>query len=407
MAGRLRRIRAHPAFHPGAVGEALRERLGWGVVNGDHRAHLNAAVEWLVRSQDVTPDGGFARGYSLVWSQYFRDKGWQPSYPETTGYIIPTFFAAAHHLGRPELASRAERAADWEIEVQLPSGAVQGGVIGQGRSPAVFNTGQVMLGWVCALNESGDERFARALRGSARYLLGVMDEDGVWRKGNSRFARDDSTLYNTRTAWALAETGAALEEPEFLMAAAKNLRWAAGRQSTNGWLPDCCLADPHVPLLHTTAYAIRGLLEGGRVLEDERLIACAALASEHLAEKVGIDGWMSGKHAEDWSPAAKWTCLTGQAQMANNWMRLHSITGEAKWLEPVPRVLQFLKSTQNLTSRDPGLRGGIKGSNPISGGYGRFEVLNWATKFFVDALIRDEQIHEGGAQLHAAQFDLA
>jgi hypothetical protein len=396
-----------PALHPGAVREAMRERLSRGMVDGDHRPHLNGAVDWLVRSQDVTPDGGFARGYSLLWNDYFRSKGWQPPYPETTGYIIPTFFAAAHHLGRPDLAARAERAADWEIDVQLPSGAVQGGVIGQVKSPAVFNTGQVMLGWLCALRESGRHRFAHALHRAGRYLVDVMDVDGVWRRGNSQFARGDSTLYNTRTAWALAEAGVILEEPEFSSAAAKNLRRAAERQRANGWLPDCCLADPLRPLLHTTAYAIRGLLEGGRVLGEERLIACAALASERLVEKVGIDGWMSGKHAEDWSGATKWTCLTGQAQMANIWMRLYSITGEAKWLEPIPRVLHFLKSTQNLTSRDPGLRGGIKGSYPVTGDYGRFEVLNWATKFMADALIRDELIHERGAPVNVAQFDLA
>src|SRR5688572_2721233 len=35
---------------------------------------------------------------------------------------------------------------------------------------------------------------------------------------------------------------------------------------------DCCLTDPFRPLLHTTAYAIRGLLEGGRVRSEERRV---------------------------------------------------------------------------------------------------------------------------------------
>jgi len=41
-------------------------------------------------------------------------------------------------------------------------------------------------------------------------------------------------------------------------------------------------------------------------------------------------------------------------------------------------------------SDSPGLRGGVKGSCPFDGDYGRYEVLNWATKFFVDALLLDE-----------------
>ena len=78
--------------------------------------------------------------------------------------------------------------------------------------------------------------------------------------------------------------------------------------------------------------------------------------------------------------------------MANNWMRLAEITGDGKWLEPVPAVLAFLKRSQNRTSRDSGLRGGIKGAWPLGGGYGAYEVLSWATKFFADALMRHEAI---------------
>jgi hypothetical protein len=66
--------------------------------------------------------------------------------------------------------------------------------------------------------------------------------------------------------------------------------------------------------------------------------------------------------------------------------------GDRGWLEPVPAVLAFVKSTQNRTSAVAGLRGGIKGSWPLDGDYGRYEVLNWATKYFVDALIRHQRI---------------
>lgn len=116
---------------------------------------------------------------------------------------------------------------------------------------------------------------------------------------------------------------------------------------------------------------------------------------------------MPGRYDREWKPAAPWSCLTGQAQMANNWMRLHLVTGDRSWLEPVSRVLAFLESTQNRTSSDPGLRGGIKGSWPVDGGYGRFEVLNWATKYFADALLRWRQIEAGRGGARAQPFRLA
>ena len=45
--------------------------------------HLSAAIKWLETAQDATTDGGVAGRYSL-------SSGWSSSYPETTGYIIPT-----------------------------------------------------------------------------------------------------------------------------------------------------------------------------------------------------------------------------------------------------------------------------------------------------------------------------
>jgi uncharacterized protein YyaL (SSP411 family) len=400
----MRTARSSPILAPVSLLEEWRLRVGGHPADERHLPHLVEAVDWLARAQDATPDDGFARGYSLTWNVYFAGQGWQPSYPETTGYIIPTLYAASRFLARPELAERATRAARWESRIQLESGAVQGGVVGQPVSPSVFNTGQVLFGWLAAWRETGDGAFAESARRAGRFLADALEPDGHWRRGNSKFARAGSTLYNARVAWALAEAGVALQEPDFVDAAARNLRAVVALQHANGWFPDCCLTDPARPLLHTIAYTVRGLLEGGRVLEDEALVRSAALASEALAARVGATGWMAGRYAEDWRDAVRWSCLTGEAQMANNWMRLAEITGERRWLEPVPRVLGFLKSTQNRTAGDPGLRGGIKGSAPVSGGYGSYEILNWATKYFADALMRDERQRTGAGPVSATHF---
>jgi len=392
--GRLRAIR--PLLNPIALAEGWRESLEGYPADPEHEPHLVAAIAWLARAQDATPDGGISRAFTLAWHPHFGRRGWQPPYPETTGYIIPTFYAAARRLGCPGLSVRAERAARWEIDIQLPTGAARGGVLGEPESPAVFNTGQVLLGLLAAFEKTAQGSFADAARRAARYLVAMLEGDGHWRKGNSRFARADATLYNTRTAWALAEAGLRLADASFTDAAARNLRAAAALQAPNGWLPYCCLTDPERPLLHTLAYAIRGLLEGGRVLNDARLVHAAERAARPLVAAVRGDGWMPGRYRSDWSAAVRWSCLTGQAQMANNWIRLAEITGDPQWVEPVPAVLGFLKRTQNRHSAEPGVRGGIKGAWPVGGDYGAYEVLNWATKFFADALMRHEAIQTNG-----------
>jgi hypothetical protein len=69
------------------------------------------------------------------------------------------------------------------------------------------------------------------------------------------------------------------------------------------------------------------------------------------------------------------------------WLRLDQIAAETKYRDAARRLVRYLETTQDLEARDPGVRGGVAGSYPRSGEYGPFEFLNWAAKFFVDALL--------------------
>ncbi|MBF0128020.1 MAG: hypothetical protein HQM02_12530, partial [Magnetococcales bacterium] len=161
-----------PFFTRTARRERRRERDGTAIVVRDNRFHVREAVDWLIRAQESSPDRGVARGYSLTWSQHFDARGWQPSYPETTGYIIPTFFDCARYLNDADLGRRALEMAHWEMAVQLPSGAVMGGTVDRRPpTPAVFNTGQVILGWLRAHRESGEKAFLEAARRAGAFLV--------------------------------------------------------------------------------------------------------------------------------------------------------------------------------------------------------------------------------------------
>src|SRR6266487_782375 len=151
MVAGLRLVRAHPVLNPAAFEESWRERGGY-AVDPDHRPHLVAALDWLAGAQDASGEGGVARGYSLAWNPAFGSRAWQPADPGATGDIIPMLYGAARHLRRPGLVERAARG---ELELQLPSGAVRGGVVGERTAPGVFNTGRVLLAWLAAFAESG------------------------------------------------------------------------------------------------------------------------------------------------------------------------------------------------------------------------------------------------------------
>lgn len=359
--------------------------------------HIRAAVQWLCRAQDVSGDGGVARSYSLVYNPFFKRRGWTPSYPETTGYIIPTFFDYFRLTGDREIFARAVRMVEWESRVQMKSGAVMGGTVDAAPSPAIFNTGQVIFGWTRAYVETGNAAFLNSAARAGDFLIREQDPDGAWRKKLSNFAtsRIDTYVYNTRTAWALLYLHSVTNEPGFRDAAVRNMEFALTQQLENGWFRNNCLYSPAEPLLHTIAYSIRGILESGILLKDQRYINAAKKAADALMLNLRSDGSLSGRFNDRWEPRTDWSCLTGNAQTGIIWGRLYQTTGETKYLEPLKRVNGFLKSVQLMGAKNPDLYGGITGSYPVNGVYGKHEILNWAVKFFIDSLMMEDSIAAG------------
>ena len=351
------------------------------------RVHLDAAVDWLCRAQDAVTGGGVSRSYCVAWQRFFRTAGWLPAYPETTGYIIPTVFDCARRGNDDALRRRAIAMADWEIAVQMPSGAVQGGVIGMPPTPAVFNTGQVIFGWVRAAQETGDSRYTAAAERAGTFLVEHQDPDGVWRRGVSQHARAGTQTYNTRVAWALVDLGHLTGDRRFHEAGVHNVATAVASQLPNGWFPANCLDDDTAPLTHTIAYAMRGVLETGAGAGEPRFIDAACRTADALLACQRTDGSFAGRYDRTWQPAVRWSCLTGNAQIALNCLRLAEITGREPYARAAARALRFVASVQDLTATNPGVRGGVAGAYPIFGDYGSFEYLNWAAKFFVDALL--------------------
>ena len=369
---------------------SLKDAFGIGLtVPTANRIHLDAAIAWLKHAQDVTGNGGVAQTYLV------RSQRWAPSYPETTGYIIPTFYRYAALAGDEDALIRARRMADWEIEIQHPTGGVLAGALGDSDRPTVFNTGQVIFGWVRAFEEEGDERYRQAAVRAADWLIKTMDADGCWRKFGSPMTGKHINTYNTRTAWSLARVHDITGDRAYLKAAVRNAEWAMTKRNERGWLDQNCLQDNTQPFTHTIAYAMRGLLEIGAAAGRDDFLAAARVIGDAMIAALPADGRLPGRFNEHWKPTVKWSCLTGDCQLGINWGRLYQITSEEHYQEATSRILGFVKKTQSLSGADTDTRGGIKGSFPINGGYHPWQYPNWATKFYADALMVDMAITSG------------
>lgn len=367
-----------------ALKQTLKDSLGLGLIaprSSDE--HLRATMAWLCRAQDAAGGGGVARMFHLR-------TGWGAAYPETTGYIIPTFYDFACWSGDQAYAERANRMAEWESMIQMPDGAVQGGTIADKPTPAIFNTGQVLFGWRAAYLQTGSNTYRESLTRAADYLVSVQDHDGAWRRNLSAFcdAPVDSYAYNVRSAWALWLAGDSLNDNRYQQAARNNLEYVLSLSRPNGWVEKNCLNDPIRPLLHTIAYTHQGMLELGIRAGNDDAVSTVVNGSIALRDCYRRHGTLHGRYDATWQPASTWRCLTGEAQTAIVWYRLGQVTGDKSWHHSAKMLVGGLKRTQVLAG-EPGITGGVKGSFPIHGWYGKYEYLNWAAKFLADALLLD------------------
>jgi hypothetical protein len=361
----------------------------------DATRHIREIIDWLKRAQDAGADRGVS--YGVLFGEDF-----DVSYPETTGYICSSFVEQERLTGESELLTRAIEMGDWEIAVQLPEGAVMGGKFNTSPTPAVFNTGMVLLGWSALVLRTGEERFRAAAARASDWLLSVQEPDGRWVRGNSKYANPGGTLYNVMAAWGLCEAGVALGEERYVQGAIRNAEYCLSRQHPNGWLPDCCLSNVDEPLLHTLAYSMQGLLGIGRLTRRDDLIAGAQKLADAQLLIMSPEGFLPGRQRQDFTAAADWCCLTGSAQTSAVWSQLYQLRHDQKYRTAVEVVNRYLMARHDVRNPDLRLRGGVPGSWPVWGGYGRLQILNWATKFLLDALTLEGVIRDasGAARLH-------
>ncbi len=349
-------------------------------------AAIAAMTQWLCDAQDgsASHDGGFARHYD-------PRSGWSPSYPETTGYIVPTLIDESARTGNAALAERARRATDWLCDIQFDDGAFQGGMITElPKARVTFNTGQILLGLAASAKHFDDARYREAARRAAQWLVDTQDEDGAWRRFGSPFTEQGEKAYETHVSWGLLEADRVVPGHGFGAAALRQIGWALTKQdASNGWFADNCLARPDAPLTHTIGYVLRGVVEGYRHTPEPRLLAAANATAAAIAAIVAPDGRLAGRLTNRWEAAVDWVCLTGTVQIAHSFLLLDALNGDNRLGDTARRMNAYVRRTVRLDG-PVGVRGGVKGSHPIQGGYGHFEYLNWAAKFAIDAL-RAEQ----------------
>jgi len=356
------------------TGRITKDVLGLPQVVGVLQDHLAAAISWLKQAHDVSPDDGVSWGYSLKG-------GWRPSYRETSGYIAVTFFEVAKHLNDGDSWQRAARISKWLVQVQNADGSISDPRYGSGG--IVFDTGQVLLGLIRAFEETQEPCFLQAAEQAGDWLVEVADAQGRWTR-NTHFGIPH--VYNTRVAWALLKLNTLSKNPDRERVARANLDWALSQQR-DGWFEQCAFKPGVAPFTHTIAYAIRGLLESGLLLGEQKYIVAAIRGADAVISHIHSDGFIPGQIDTAGRAQGRYCCLTGNCQMAIVWLKLFAITEARCYYQAGAASLRYVMSCQDICTPDANIRGAVKGSQPIWGRYTRLSYPNWATKFLIDGLL--------------------
>jgi folate-dependent phosphoribosylglycinamide formyltransferase PurN len=383
------RVYAARPWRPGRARFLLRNAFGYPERKpNDERDHLVAAATWLQAAQDSQPDGGISGRYRL-------NSGWSSSYPETTGYAIPTLLALAEALGESRFHERARKAVEFLLSVQLPSGGFPGmEITAESSEPSAFNTAQIIHGLLAWHAATGDPQVLEAALRAGEWLVSIQEPDGSWIR---HYYGGVACDYAAHLSCWIAELGVYTDEPRFLDSAARHLDWVLSHiECETGWFQRAGFsAEQHAAgeaFTHTIAYTIWGVLFLSEILGRDDGIAAALRAARAVARRLELSRRLPGILDTRWRGRNTAACLTGNCQMALIWLRLYDRSGDVTLLNAALKAIDLVKDAQDIDNPDPGVRGGIAGSDPVWGEYITNAMPNWAAKYFIDALLAKKAV---------------
>jgi len=355
--------------------------------------NFELAIKWLLRSIDKGT-GGSRANYSMFWNGF---KGWTGPYPETTGYLIPTFLEISEIEKWQELRISAENMGKWLMSLQSADGAFPSGIYsGSINSKSIFNTGQIILGQTELFIATGKTKFLESSILAAKWLVKGLNEKGYWSKYN--YVDDFSPSYYTRVAWPILKVASLTLDEELKDGAEKVIEHILTRKKLNGFISGSGFTRDGPSVLHTLAYTIRGLLESAELLNNNEYYSMAEDLSYKILRKFELNKGFLGAYYNNYQGIKWYQCLTGNVQMAIIWLKIYLKKGDVRFLNAAIKAIDSVAGKQIRHHWNKNLVGAIPGSSPIFGRYMMFRYPNWAAKFFLDAIL-----YEKKALIKAAQ----
>jgi len=352
-----------------------------------HSDSLKQTFSWIKQSFKATGDGGSSAYYTM-------GHGWKASYPETTGYLIPTLYAYSRITGDDEWKRLAIGAADWLLAIQAKEGGWQGLQVDTTCELRVFNTAMILDGLTAAYLNERDEKYLVAAKRGLMWAISKIDDDGVIRKNNFEQggALDGLTVACLlKVAILISESERAEIMPRLIHA----LDAVCRLQTDNGWFNKSNFEESFkdTSLMHFLVYALDGLVTSSEITGNDKYYNVALKTAAVLLDKFEKNKMLSAFYNADWSTyfdvnsRRASICVTGYSQLALVFMKIFNKTKNKRYLDAAKRMIDTVASIGNIPFKNKGLCYGLPGSYPVYGNYQKFKFVNWAAKFHSDSVM--------------------
>jgi hypothetical protein len=162
------------------------------------------------------------------------------------------------------------------------------------------------------------------------------------------------------------------------------------RRRPNGTFADWAFSPGEAAFTHTIAYTLQGFVSSALLLDEwDRFGEPAELGLRELA-RLGerSRGRLPGRVDDEWQPAARYVCLTGNVQIALCILDRAEARSDPSLDTAAASLTEAVCDAQRLRAPLPSLRGAVGGSAPIWGRYMILRYPNWAAKYHCDAMMR-------------------
>lgn len=386
MISALKKAKLYKLYRPSHFKKVLLDKLGLVGKIPTHNQSLQNIFSWIEGSYKANNDGGSSAYYRL-------GQGWKGSYPETTGYLIPTLYDYYHYTKEEKWKKLAFNSSEWLLKIQHAEGGWQGLQVDVKCELRVFNTGMILDGLIRAYIEENDKRYLDAAMRGFKWTLSKMDNKGFFVENNV----SDGGSFDTLVLACLSMVYQFLPEEEKKLYRDKlvfSLDAHVSLQQENGWFKNCNFNTSYknTALLHHIGYTLDGLIISSEILGEKKYFDIALKTAAKVLSSFEVNNNLPAFFNPDWKAFKDLgdkpsMCLTGCCQTAIVFLKIAKTTNDLRYLNAALKIIDIIGAIGNYKSSDKGIAYGLAGSYPVFGNYQPYQFVNWAAKYHGESIL--------------------